>query len=215
MIEKWKEKYSATEWPVLAFTGAPASFPVQDGNQKLHKYLVWSDSIANKAKQFIKENMGGGGFIGIHLRNGQDWVKACQHVPDSPTLFAAPQCVGYRNERGPLTHSMCLPQKSDIIKQIKRAIKKLHDIKYLFVASDSNHMMEDLRSALQHSDIKVVNLQPSNPHLDLAILGQANYFIGNCVSSYSAFVKRERDTKGLPSEFWAFPARKKVKHEEL
>ncbi|KAH9628793.1 hypothetical protein HF086_004953 [Spodoptera exigua] len=215
MIDKWKNKYPSTTWPVLAFTGAPASFPVQKENVHLQKYLTWSDDIANKAKLFIKKNMSGGAFLGIHLRNGQDWVKACQHVQDSTMLFAAPQCVGYRNERGPLTLSMCLPQPSEIIKQVKRALKKLDNVKYIFVASDSNHMINDLNKAVHHSEVKAIKLQPSNPHLDLAILGQANYFIGNCVSSFSAFVKRERDARGLPSEFWAFPHRKKSKHEEL
>lgn len=215
MINKWKDKYPSTTWPVLAFTGAPASFPVQKENVHLQKYLTWSDDIANKARIFIKKNMSGGAFLGIHLRNGQDWVKACQHVQDSTMLFAAPQCVGYKNERGPLTLSMCLPQPSEIIKQVKRALKKLDNVKYIFVASDSNHMINDLNRAIQHSEVTAIKLQPSNPHLDLAILGQANYFIGNCVSSYSAFVKRERDARGLPSEFWAFPHRKKSKHEEL
>lgn len=98
---------------------------------------------------------------------------------------------------------------------MKRALKKLDNIKHIFVASDSNHMIDDLNKALQHAEVSVIRLQPMNPHLDLAILGQANYFIGNCVSSYSAFVKRERDSKGLPSEFWSFPHRKKSKHEEL
>lgn len=215
MMDKWNQLYSPNNWPVLAFTGAPASFPVQKENIQLHKYLKWSVNVVNKAKQFVKKNMSGGSILGIHLRNGQDWAKACQHVRDSPTLFAAPQCVGYKNERGLLTVSMCLPQKSEIIKQVKRAVKKLTNIKYIFVASDSNHMIEDLNATLQHLDIIVIRLQPSNPHLDLAILGQANYFIGNCVSSYSAFVKRERDVRGLPSEFWSYPQRKKTKHEEL
>ncbi|XP_037877658.1 protein-O-fucosyltransferase 1 isoform X2 [Bombyx mori] len=216
ILEQWKIRYPVDKWPVLAFTGAPASFPVQKENVDMQKYLKWSNDIEHRSKLFIKKNMSGGGFLGIHLRNGQDWVKACQHVKDSPMLFAAPQCVGYRNERGPLTMSMCLPKPSEILKQIKRVIKKLSDIKYIFVASDSNHMIEELNAGLRRPEIKILKFQPSsNPHLDLAILGQANYFIGNCVSSYSAFVKRERDMKGLPSEFWSFPQRKKNKHEEL
>lgn len=96
--------------------GAPASFPVQFENVHLQKYLTWSTDILNKSRSFIKKNMYGGGFLGIHLRNGQDWVKACQHVPDSPKLFSAPQCVGYKNEKGKLTPSMCLPNKGEIIK---------------------------------------------------------------------------------------------------
>lgn len=83
------------------------------------------------------------------------------------------------------------------------------------MASDSKHMIEELNFALRSWEIKVIRLTPTNPHLDLAILAQANYFIGNCVSSFTAFVKRERDVKGFPSEFWSFPNRKKTKHEDL
>ncbi|VVC92921.1 unnamed protein product [Leptidea sinapis] len=215
MINKWIHKYPPQKWPVLAFTGAPASFPVQIENVHLQKYVKWNDKMENMAKTFIKDNMSGGGFLGIHLRNGQDWVKACEHVKDSPKLFSASQCVGYKNERGILTLSMCLPQKNDIIRQVKRVLKKISDIKFIFVASDSNHMIDDLTKALKDFDVLVLRSPSNNPHLDLAILGRANYFIGNCVSSFTAFVKRERDAKGIPSEFWSFPNRKKSKHEEL
>lgn len=59
--------------------------------------------------------------------------------------------------------------------------------------------------------------QPASPHLDLAILGRANYFIGNCISSFSAFVTREREIKGYPTFFWGFPPERSssVTHEEL
>ncbi|CAH2066629.1 unnamed protein product, partial [Iphiclides podalirius] len=94
------------KWPVLAFTGAPASFPVQKENVYLQKFLKWNNGIVNMMKSFIKKNMSGGGFI----------------------------------------------EKSEIIKQVKRAIKKLSDIKFLFVASDSNHMIEDFKTALRQFD---------------------------------------------------------------
>lgn len=85
----------------------------------------------------------------------------------------------------------------------------------VFVASDSNHMLNELRTALKRMEVSVVKSERSSPHLDLAVLGQANHFIGNCVSSFSAFVKRERDVKGFPSSFWAFPAEKTTKKNQI
>ncbi|VEN61443.1 unnamed protein product [Callosobruchus maculatus] len=217
MAKQWKQKYPPDKWPVLAFTGAPASFPIQQKNRILQKYLEWSDDIEEKANKFIKSNMPKGAFIGIHLRNGIDWVRACEHIPSSPNLFAAPQCLGYQNEKGVATKEMCLPTKETVIRQLKRVIKNIrntanstHDnmIKSLYVASDSNHMIEDLTEGLKKMKIQVIRNVNAAPQVDLAILGKSNIFIGNCISSFSAFVKRERDVKSFPSLFWAFPKEK-------
>lgn len=64
---------------MIAFTGAPASFPVQEENRRLHKYLKWSETINRKATNFIKNSLPKGGFIGLHLRNGIDWVRMLIH----------------------------------------------------------------------------------------------------------------------------------------
>lgn len=128
----------------------------------------------------------------------------CDLVDGSRELFSSPQCTGYRNENGPLTLEMCLPSPQTIIKQLKRGIKKIKATS-VFVASDSNHMIEELGLALKNMKVSIHKLSYDSPHVDLAILGKSNLYIGNCVSSFSAFVKRERDAKGFPSEFWAFP----------
>lgn len=202
MDHKWTERYGPAEWPVLAFTGAPATFPVQPDDLRLHKYLKWSDEIDKLAVNFIRESLPAGGFIGVHLRNGIDWIRACEHVKDSRSLFSSPQCLGYMNEHGNLTMDICMPTQELIVKKIKRRIKKVRDlnngslIKSVFVASDNNHMLEYLNNQLARMDVKAFKLPENHPHVDLAILGRSNYFIGNCVSSFSAFVKRERDARG-------------------
>ncbi|XP_037944226.1 GDP-fucose protein O-fucosyltransferase 1-like, partial [Teleopsis dalmanni] len=218
---KWQTKYSPKEWPVLAFTGAPASFPVQLENRDLQRYVTWNSKIINSAQDFIRNELPRGAFIGIHLRNGIDWVKACEHIKDSQQLFASPQCLGYRNERGSLFPELCMPSKELIIRQIKRLVKNVkqmypkNEVRSIFVASDANHMITDLNNALLRMNITAYKLTNDNPHLDLAILGQANHFIGNCISSYTAFVKRERDVKGLPSYFWAYPKEKDRQHSKV
>ena len=51
---------------------------------------------------------------------------------------------------------------------------------------------------------RVVRYPTDRPVLDLYIFGQADFFIGNCVSSFSAFAVRERSTKGKHSAFFGF-----------
>nr|CAG4643796.1 EOG090X02RM [Lepidurus arcticus] len=204
MAVRWAEAYPPDKWPVLAFTGAPASFPVQEENRALHRYLEWSDSIMAKATDFIRSTLPKGPFVGIHLRNGIDWTRACEHVDQTPSLFAAPQCLGYRNEFGKATPEMCFPSEQSIVKEVKRAVKET-SAKAVFVASDNDHMLSQLNKALKRMQVTAYKLPYVHPHVDLCILARSNHFIGNCISSYSSFAKRERDVHGLPSSFWAFP----------
>ena len=60
---------------VMAFTGAPASFPIRQEDVHIQQYLVWSNFIEDKAKDFIKSELSEGPFLGLHMRNGVDWVS--------------------------------------------------------------------------------------------------------------------------------------------
>jgi peptide-O-fucosyltransferase len=73
-LNGWKQNYPPSKYPVLAFTGAPAEFPIEKENVKLQKYLKWSDQYESKANDFVKNVMNNEKFIGLHLRNGHDFV---------------------------------------------------------------------------------------------------------------------------------------------
>lgn len=75
--QKWMTKYPAEKYPVLAFSGAPAAFPVQEKNVHLQKYIKWSDKIDKEAQSFIDKFKPDRDekLIGIHLRNGIDFVR--------------------------------------------------------------------------------------------------------------------------------------------
>lgn len=52
--------------------------------------------------------------------------------------------------------------------------------------------------------VKVHHLDPWLPQIDLAILGKSELFIGNCISSFTSFVSRQRLVQNKPTEFWGF-----------
>lgn len=206
-MSEWKEKYPAKVYPVLAFVGPPASFPVTQYNAKLHKYIKWSDAYDQMADDFIEKNIPDRPFIGIHLRNGPDFENACTHVPNTPNMFAAKQCTGERGEYGTTTSEMCFPSTKTVTQQVKKEVEKV-GAKTVFIATDFNDLIPELSQVL--AGVKLVRQpEPASPLLDLAVLGRSDHFIGNCVSTFTAFVKRERDVRRLPSSFWAFQRKKR------
>lgn len=213
--EAWQKKYPPSKWPVIAFTGAPAPFPVRLTNLPLHKHLFnWNEEINKLAENFIRKNLPQGQFVGVHLRNGIDFTRACDLLKDTKQLFSSAQCLGYFNEHGEATKEMCSPSLDEIYSKVESAVKSAQALS-VYVASDNDHMIGQLQKHLTkkiENFKKVVKLDSQNPHLDLAILGRSSVFIGNCISSFSAFVKRERDVKEIPTLFFGFP---KQKHDEL
>jgi peptide-O-fucosyltransferase len=206
VAQQWKERFPAKQHPVLAFTGAPASFPVEKEHVDLHRYLQWSDEIEKLVDDFVRKELPSGPFVAVHLRIGPDWVNVCKHVADMTNrhhLFASAQCLGYDFEYGnEITYELCFPSEATILKQIKSMVKKTKAVAVV-VATDSQAMIDKISKALNRK-VTVVQRLPSDPHVDLALLARADYYIGNCISTFSAFATRERRVNSKPVAFWAF-----------
>jgi len=215
-VQAWNKRFPPSKHPVIAFTGAPAAFPVQRQNLPLQQFVIWQEKWKTRARTWLQQNLPPGPFVGVHLRNGGDWVRACEHVDKGlEQLFSSPQCLGYTGEHGKLTKELCLPSLATVARQVRRAAKEVKAVA-VFVASDSDHLLDQLRNELRTTRLSFHKQEsdPPDTHLDLVILGQSNIFIGNCVSSFSAFVARNRAVHGLPTQFFGFPQKNEQKTSE-
>lgn len=195
----WSRDYPPEKYPVLAFRGAPAGFPVLPANRHLQKYLEFTPLITDEGDEYIKKTFGDEKFIGIHLRNGIDWERACEHSEGVRSYMASPQCLNGVNKL--VTHEICMPSKETVLDLTKKIVK-MTNAKFIYVATDKNPMIKDLEEHLSKQNVKVFHMDPHLPWVDLYVLSQSHHFIGNCVSSFTSFAKRARDVTGKPSSFW-------------
>ena len=62
-------------------------------------------------------------------------------------LFCSEQCTGYNKEKR-LTYEMCAPSKHEIIKKVKKYLKKI-SARRLFIGTDNDSMIKDFKKALK------------------------------------------------------------------
>ena len=68
-------RFPVSDYPVIALMGAPGAFPVEEKNRWLQKFVRWSPAVENMAKEFVNSVLKKEPFVGIHLRNGIDFVS--------------------------------------------------------------------------------------------------------------------------------------------
>ncbi len=202
---QWEERFPATKTPVLALTDAPADFPVLAEHRHLHKYLEFNDEISKVGDKYIKENFQGERFLGLHLRNAKEWLDNCKHCLNTESersnIMASPQCTEGTNKK--ISMDICYPPEKDVLKQVKNVVQDTK-VNVIFVATDQYPLKEQLEEYLMELKVKVYHMNPELPLHDIYVLTKADHFVGNCVSSFTAFVKRHRDIQGLPTLFWGF-----------
>ncbi|CAH8841619.1 unnamed protein product [Trichobilharzia szidati] len=202
--EQWDNLFPKEMYPVLAFVGPISAFPVNPKNRLYHRYLEWSDRINTLINQYIDQSLIKP-IVGVHLRNGIDFLNACSYLKHTPkALFSSGQCHGDMNEFPPykVTDSMCTPSKEIILQTILYAVG-LIKARSVYIATDNNPMLSIIRQHLMNTTVeKVVWKTDSLPEEDMALLGRSDLTILNCISTYSAAIKRERDVKRLPSMFF-------------
>nr|CAB3264993.1 GDP-fucose protein O-fucosyltransferase 1-like [Phallusia mammillata] len=214
---KWQEKYPPYKHLVIVFMGAPASYPIQETDRKLQTYVTWSKQVQEFADNFISKEVKRP-FVGIHLRIGIDWKRACQHVGDSILypFMSSPQCVGYsRSNAIPFTKEMCFPSSNTIKEQVLNSVKQIN-AKSLFIATDSDSMEKVFNQMFQEAglNVQIVRVDHDSLVSDLSVLVEADDFIGSCASSVSAFVVRKRELLGRPNKFFGM-AETSADHSEL
>lgn len=198
-IARWPKVYPPETYPVLAMRGAPASYPMARSNRHLQRYLVFSDRIIDEAQKYIEDHFPNERYVGIHLRNGVDWVNACNGAESQRSYMASPQCLEGTNDV--ITKSMCNPPLSEVLR-LTRDVVLATNARVVYVATDKNPLTKEIQDHLADRNVTVFHADPWLPMIDLAILSRSDHFIGNCVSSFTSFVKRARDIEGRPSSFW-------------
>ncbi|XP_033738885.1 GDP-fucose protein O-fucosyltransferase 1-like [Pecten maximus] len=198
----WRKRFPADEEPVVALKGAPAPYPMAEDTVPLQKYLRWSSTIEDEVQSHIAKMFEQERFIGIHLRNGVDWKNACKNVEGESKFMASPQCLGYEG-KNKISAEMCFPSDSEIFRLLEKVVK-ISGIHQIYVATDKNPLTKEIEKHFTKLQVKVHHLDPWLPQIDLAILGKSDYFIGNCISSFTAFVARERLISGKPTFYWGY-----------
>ena len=211
---QWNRKFPKSSNRVMALMGAPANYPVLKENRVLQKYVDWNGKVVGERDRFIGAKLIGP-YLAVHLRNGADWLRACNHVTEEGTshpFMSSPQCT---DRRGILfTNQMCFPPPDVVLSKVLKVVMAT-GAKHLFVATDNDPMRKEFEQLFRGNglDVEVVTFPRDSVKMDLAVMVEADWFVGSCASSITAMVARKRAVEGKPSGF--FGVEEDLSHSEL
>ena len=164
--------------------------------------MEFIDEIDEKADEVVAKIAP---FTSIHLRNGRDWLDACNLIKTRKlkALFSSNQCTSN------ISYNQCYQSFDEVISFL--STKSPHQ--NVFVSTDFKDYKSELlqhKSVYTLEDVITVEKPWQKPFIELAIHSKSNLFIANCVSSFSAFAAKKRRVNNLPVNFWNF-----YDHQEL
>jgi len=209
------------EYDIIVMTTSKFSFPAPQSALRHHQMLKWSASISSKATQLIQENIPSSEpFVTVHIRAAIDFIRACSHdntkrafenanFRELKKFFEARTC--FENGHN-VSYRMCEPRQDDYVNAVQNALERTSSC-HVFVASDlkpsklskllSSKLLKPPSSRSDCSSVTLFSQQNSaDPLVDLAVMAQGTHFIGNCVSSFTAIVARERRASARTTTYW-------------
>ena len=77
--DQWEFRFPKRANFMMVFMGAPAAYPVARENRGIQKQ--WNEIIQLRRDEIIRTKLIGS-YLAVHLRNGADWLRVCDHVTD-------------------------------------------------------------------------------------------------------------------------------------
>ncbi|XP_074597190.1 O-fucosyltransferase 1 isoform X1 [Brevipalpus obovatus] len=206
----WKAPYKNIK--VLAFVGAPSPFPTSQEAIPLQRHVKFSDYVGSVAEKFrLDRGFVDDPYLAIHMRHGSDWMKACNLLKenDMTQLFSSDQCTRRIGVEVKLPYQICTHSTEQIVSDVRRALNDLNKNKnssviYISTDNDDKPLWRILSSKFPeqrfitptatYSNGASISEYSEHPHfiIDAYLLSNADYFLGNCISSFSAFASRIR-----------------------
>lgn len=187
---------------VVAYSGQLGEYPSdKQARDLVVPHLEFNEKLLIEASKYIEYHFYNEPFIGVHIRNGKDWIKACNFMSDSSKFMASYQCFLDEN-KDPLSKEICVPSVDQIIEQMNHALD-FFNIKSLFISTDDLKLTKQLKLHKKHLKVLIPNETSfDSTVLNIAILSKSQHFIGNCISSFSAIVSNYRRYRNLSYSFW-------------
>jgi len=184
----------------VALTGAITAFPAPQSVNYVTQYLRFAPNILRIADEIVKRIASP--FLGIHLRIGNDFRSACEILDRNENCMASPQCGTPKVKLDKIKN--CITPKEQIQDELAFYREKF---KSIYISSDKKIDKEIFEKRGFHvttlDDYRDLSIPKFfDPLIDLAVQILSDHFIGNCVSSFTGFIVRQRRVKHLPVDFW-------------